>query len=70
MGRKADDLTAIPLDRACHEKRQSGHIYRWSYGQWLFVGGGSPEMKAWCCLAIYVTQTRLGYADPVAEQGG
>lgn len=58
-GRKADDDTAVPLDRRCHEKRQRGMIALFEDGVsplWRFVGGASEDMRIWCSLAIRDTQ--------------
>lgn len=63
LGRKADDDTAVPLDRACHERRQAGFIPTSlrPFPGWVFVGGSSMQMKAWCAEAIDATRSHLGY---------
>lgn len=76
-GRKADDDTAVPLDRWCHEKRQRGMIALFEDGVaplWHFVGGASEDMRIWCSLAIRDTRaivlpilTARGVKNPKEE---
>lgn len=53
-GRKADDDTAVPMDRDCHRRRTDGYlpVGRAAWRRAL----SKEEMRAWCDRAIRSTQ--------------
>lgn len=66
FGRKADDVTAVPMCRECHQRRTDGFLPScpWSgvHACNSWSRAGKDEIRVWCDVAVEATQRELGLA--------